>query len=235
MQNSALPLNQAEAETAVDPALQDGSKSRVYRTHRDKQRRLIVGVATRLFDEKGIDRTTMSEIIAAKELRPSTVYQYFPNKDGIVWEIVRNIFAESQLRLAAYFGDQPRTAYETISLLVDDMCDQLLHAPDRVRMMAQFDALYAHDWSAEQLIDLETELNPAGFAYFSRLIADGIADGSLRKELNPELTMHAIFNMLIGTQRRLASLGSRIEQEYGRPVDELFRESARILLHGIKA
>jgi len=206
-----------------------------YRSHREKQRRLIVGAARELFDEKGIDRTKMSEIISGSGLRPSTVYQYFPNKDAIVWEIVREIFAASQVRIGAQLGEGERSAYETISLLVEAMCAELVEAPENVRMMAQFDALYARQWSAEQLIALEMELNPEGFELFARLIREGIADGSLRKELDPELTMHAIFNMLIGTQRRLVSLGKRIELEYGRPVDELFRESARILLNGIKA
>jgi hypothetical protein len=53
------------------------------------------------------------------------------------------------------------------------------------------------------------------------VIQGGIA--SLRSELDPDLTMHAVMNTLIGTQRRLASLVDKIEQEYGESIDHLFR------------
>jgi len=38
--------------------------------------------------------------------------------------------------------------------------------PVRVRFMAQFDAMYARDWPAEQLISLESQINPDGFEVF---------------------------------------------------------------------
>jgi hypothetical protein len=46
--------------------------------------------------------------------------------------------------------------------------------------------------------------------------------------------MHAVMNAVIGAQRRLASLGSKVETEYGKPVDELLRESIRMLLLGLR-
>ena len=47
--------------------------------------------------------------------------------------------------------------------------------------------------------------------------------------------MHAVINAVIGAQRRLASLGNRVELEYGQPVDRLFRETIRIILLGLRA
>jgi hypothetical protein len=90
-------------------------------------------------------------------------------------------------------------------------------------------------WSPERLLSLEAQLSPGGFEYFGTLIRDGIADRSLRPDLDPDLTMHAVINAVIGAQRRLASLGSRVELEYGQPVDRLFRESLRIILLGLSA
>jgi len=101
--------------------------------------------------------------------------------------------------------------------------------------MAQFDAMYARDWSAERLLTLEAQIYPEGFRYFGSLIREGISDGSLRSDLNPELTMHAVMNAVVGTQRRLASLGSQVELEYGQPVDSLFRETTRVILRGLRA
>ena len=46
--------------------------------------------------------------------------------------------------------------------------------------------------------------------------------------------MHSVMNAVIGTQRRLASLGDRVEKEYGQPIGLLFRESVRIILLGLR-
>jgi hypothetical protein len=80
---------------------------------------------------------------------------------------------------------------------------------------------------------LEAQINPRGFKYFSKLIREGIRDGSLRRDLNPEFTLHAVMNAVIGAQRRLASLGNKVEQEYGQPIERLFRETIRILVLGL--
>ncbi len=64
---------------------------------------------------------------------------------------------------------------------------------------------------------------------------EGIADGSLRSDLDPNLTLHAVMNAIVGAQRRLASLGTKVEVEYGQSVDRLFREVIRILEFGLRA
>ena len=40
----------------------------------------------------------MAEVISASELRPSTMYQYFSNKDDIVWAILSEVLEESAAR-----------------------------------------------------------------------------------------------------------------------------------------
>ena len=47
--------------------------------------------------------------------------------------------------------------------------------------------------------------------------------------------MHAVINAVIGAQRRLASLGNKVELEYGKPIDRLFRETIRVILLGLRA
>ncbi len=205
-----------------------------YHAHRERQRRRILQAASTLFDERGIDRASMAEITAAGGLQPSTMYQYFSNKDDIVWAIVSELMAEA--------GEEAKRVLEgasnglsKITRLLEFMADELVKNPARVRFMAQFDAMYARDWPAERLLTLEAKTNPQSFRYFEELIREGIADGSLRHDLDPQLTMHAVINAVVGAQRRLASLGNKVELEYGQPIDRLFRETIRILLFGLQA
>jgi AcrR family transcriptional regulator len=209
-------------------------KSAPYHAHRERQRRRILDAAWALFDERGIDRVTMADIVAGSEIQPSTMYQYFANKDEIVWELLREVMTEAAGEAQRRIEGAP-DALGRLSALFEFVADELSRRPVRARFMAQFDALYAHDWPAERLLSLESQINPQGFQYFSDLVREGIADGSLRPDLDPDLTMHAIMNAVIGSQRRLASLGSKVELEYGKPVDQLFRETVRILLLGLRA
>jgi hypothetical protein len=115
------------------------------------------------------------------------------------------------------------------------MADELSEHQGKVCFMAQFDAMYARDWPTERLLAMESQINPEGFRYFCKLIRERIADGSLRRDLDPDLTMHAVINSVIGAQRRLASLGNKVELEYGQRIDRLFRETIRLILLGLRA
>ncbi len=205
-----------------------------YHAHRERQRRRILDAASKLFDERGIDRVTMAEITSASGVQPSTIYQYFSNKDEIVWALLSETMRDDSGRATRSIDGAPN-ALARLAALFEFMADELANNQVKIRFMAQFDAMYARDWPAERLITLESQINPAGFQVFTDLIREGIADGSLRRDLDPDLTMHSVINAVIGAQRRLASLGTKIEQEYGQPVDRLFREIIRVILLGLRA
>ncbi|HWT65352.1 MAG TPA: helix-turn-helix domain-containing protein [Terracidiphilus sp.] len=205
-----------------------------YRAHRERQRRRILDAAWKLFDARGIDRVTMAEITASSGVQPSTVYQYFSNKDEMVWVLLGELMQERTEQARQELEDASN-ALARITLLLESLADELTNNLMKVRFMAQFDAMYAREWPAERLIELESQIFPESFQYFADLIGEGIADGSLRSDLNPELTMHAVMNAVIGAQRRLASLGTKVEQEYGQPIDRMFRETIRVILMGLRA
>lgn len=205
-----------------------------YHAHRERQRQRILNAAEALFDECGIDRVSMADITSASGIRASTLYQYFSKKDDIVWELVAELFAsggEQAMRRVA----EATTGLAKITALLEFMANELENEPAKVRFMAQFDAMYARDWPAERLLTLEQRIHPQAFRSFRKWIRDGIADGSLRSDLDPALTMQAVMNAVIGAQRRLASLGKKVEVEYKQPVNRLFRETIRLILLGLRA
>jgi AcrR family transcriptional regulator len=205
-----------------------------YHAHRERQHRRILDAAWKLFDERGLDRVSMAEITSASGVQPSTTYQYFANKDEIVWALIGELMQEISGRAKKALEGTPN-ALARITALLNFMADELVNNQVTVRFIAQFDAMYARYWPAERLISLESQINPEGFQLFSDLIREGITDGSLRRDLDPDLTMHAVINAVVGAQRRLASLGNKVELEYGKSIDHLFRETIRILLLGLRA
>ena len=217
------------------PATSSTSSSGPYHAHRERQRRRILAAAEELFDIRGIDRVPIADIVAAAGIRASTLYEYFSNKDEIVWTLVEELMRQSSTSVLEAVEEATGPALARITALLEAFGNELVNHPQRVRFMAQFDAMYARDWSAERLLALEDRLFPGRFEPLSTLIRDGIADGSLRPDLNPDLSMHSVLNAVVGAQRRLASLGNRVEQEYGQPIEVLFRETVRILLLGLRA
>jgi AcrR family transcriptional regulator len=211
------------------------SSSGPYHAHRERQRRRILAAAEELFDIRGIDRVPMADIVATAGIRASTLYEYFSNKDEIVWTLVEEVMLQSSVRVLEATKAATGPALARITALLEAFGDELVDHPQRVRLLAQFDAMYARDWSTEQLLALEDRLFPGRFEPLSNLIREGIADGSLRSDLDPDLTLHSVLNAVVGAQRRLASLGNRVEQEYGQAVGALFRETVRILLLGLRA
>jgi len=206
-----------------------------YHAHRERQRRRILTAAQELFDRRSIDRVTIAEIVTAAGIRASTLYEYFSNKDEIVWALVEEFMAQSSDSLRKSIDDISGPALAKITALLQALENELVDHPARVRFMAQFDAMYAHDWSVERLLAVEDKIIPGRFELLAVLIREGIADGSLRPDLNPDLTMHSVLNAVIGAQRRLASLGNRVEEEYGQPIELLFRETVRVILLGLRA
>jgi AcrR family transcriptional regulator len=212
-----------------------GTSSSPYRAHRERQRRRILAAAQELFDKRGIDRVTVAEIFAAAGIRASTLYEYFSNKDEIVWALVEEVMVQGSQSAQEAIERASGPVLEKIAAFFQVFEEQLTREPARVRFMAQFDAMYARDWSVERLLALEDKIIPGRLRGLEDLIREGIADGSLRSDLDPELTMHSVLNAVIGAQRRLASLGNRVEQEFGQPIGLMFRESVRIILIGLRA
>lgn len=176
----------------------------------------------------------MADITSASGIRASTLYQYFSNKDDIVWAILSDAFKEVAQRTEKKL-ESAKTGLAKITTLLDLIATELWNNPAKVRFLAQFDAMYARHWPAERMLTLEAQINPKGFEFFGELVREGIADGSLRPDLDPDLTMHAVINAVIGAQRRLASLGDKVELEYGQPIERLFLETIRIIVLGLRA
>jgi AcrR family transcriptional regulator len=74
--------------TTVRPGLRERKKERTRRT--------IVEVGTRLFVEQGYSETTLAQIADSAEIAPSTFFNYFPSKVAIVFGLFDAILASAE-------------------------------------------------------------------------------------------------------------------------------------------
>ncbi|GAA3721070.1 TetR/AcrR family transcriptional regulator [Spinactinospora alkalitolerans] len=82
------PANPAADPAATDPAGSEGSVPR-----------RLLAVATRLFAEKGFDRTSVQEIVDTAGVTKGAMYHYFDSKDDLLAEIYTRVLRMQMTRL----------------------------------------------------------------------------------------------------------------------------------------
>ena len=85
---------------------------------KDKKRRDIAVACTELLLEKGIKDLTITEIAKTAGIGKGTVYDYFSNKEEIVFEIIRN-FIEEHHRYLLSQSDKRSSTKQKIFYLFD--------------------------------------------------------------------------------------------------------------------
>jgi AcrR family transcriptional regulator len=85
---------------------------------KDKKRRAIAIACTELLLEKGIKNLTITEIAKTAGIGKGTVYDYFSNKEEIVFEIIRN-FIEAHHHYLLSQSDSNTSAKQKILYLFD--------------------------------------------------------------------------------------------------------------------
>jgi AcrR family transcriptional regulator len=228
-----MAKNLRKSSVSKTPSPPPPAPPKLYRAHRERQRGRILKAAQELFNARGIEGVTITEIVTATGVRPTTLYEYFANKDEIIWALVEEYTAQSTAEIGERVTHVQGTALTHIEAMLNAFEVELAEHPERIRFQAQFDAMYAHEWSTDLLLALHARVAPDFPKSFADLVRMGIADGSLRTDLNPDLAMHSVVNAVIAAQRRFASLGNRVEVEYGQPVRDLFHEAIRIILLGL--
>jgi TetR/AcrR family acrAB operon transcriptional repressor len=88
------------------------------KVNKDKKRRDIAVACTELLLEKGIKNLTITEIAKTAGIGKGTVYDYFSNKEEIVFEIIRNFIEKHHQNLLSN-SDQKTSTKQKILYLFD--------------------------------------------------------------------------------------------------------------------
>ena len=98
----------------------------------NKRKRHVADVALKLFVEKGIQQTSIQEIIELAKISKGTFYNYFSSKNDCIAEILEGLrYDASQMRLEMQMGKDPKDRQifiEQISILMKLNEERNLHA-----------------------------------------------------------------------------------------------------------
>jgi AcrR family transcriptional regulator len=209
---------------------QKRSKS-VYVAHRKNQREKILEVARQIFIERGIEPVTVADIATASRLTRATVYKYFANRKEIALEIFKVIISGWHERdKAVVWSNQSGDGFQRLERSINSFCDDLLQFPEETRFVAEFNRIFAKDVLHVLRESLGEDSN-----LVIQCLRQGVADGSLQPDINPNLVMAAIYNLNASLLGRLGQMVKSEEEEYGVAADKVMREIYRIFINGIKA
>jgi AcrR family transcriptional regulator len=209
----------------------DARPVKPYTVHRENQREHILEAAEQLLIRDGIDRVSLSDIARMARITRNTLYEYFPNKEEIVWAIFQKLVEGGRAGYIAKFQMAEGNGFQRIEKFLWMFVEQLAADPKHLRFIVEFNTLYAREGNPARVRQMWAE----GYVLLTDLFRQGIADGSIRPGLDPELASSAMLNLLNGMNSRFALLGELIHEEYGQPVMDIYREICRAFLRGIQS
>jgi AcrR family transcriptional regulator len=207
---------------------------RVYASHRKNQREKILEVAENLFVKKDIAPVTMADIASASRLTRATIYKYFDNRKEIAFEIYKTIILRWRDIAALEELSRDGTGFQKIERFMTSFRDYLMRSPKETRFVAEFNHLYAREWPARQVLHALKSLEDVR-RMIVECVRQGIKDGSLKSDLDPELTMAAIFNLNSSLLVRIGEMGKKLQDEFDLTGEQILTEIYRIFINGIKA
>ncbi|MCS6827129.1 MAG: TetR/AcrR family transcriptional regulator [Caldilinea sp.] len=159
---------------------------RSYQKHRDNQLERILEAAEALFIRNGVERVSVNAIAQKARLSRKTVYQYFPDKEEIAWALFQRIF--EQWSAVSQTLPIVGNGYQKLEFLVMQNIENFEANRHHLRFIVEFDALYARQAGAERVRRILEGIKIGSKEWVAQTIRQGIADGSIRPDVEPELT-----------------------------------------------
>jgi TetR/AcrR family transcriptional regulator len=201
---------------------------------RARRREEIIDAAEKVFFSSGISVATMDDVAEAAELSKGTLYLYFKSKEDLYLAInlrgtgiLRGMFAEAVagksqgLEKVRAIGD----AYFAFFKKYPDYFNAMMHYESN-----NFDISDPEAPAAKCAMEgVETN------SLVVEALRIGIADGSIRKDLDVEKTALILWAESTGVFSLISTRGSDLKKLFGLNPDELVDYSHQLKLNSLKA
>ncbi|GAB2534311.1 TetR/AcrR family transcriptional regulator [Nocardia heshunensis] len=160
----------------------------------EDRREQIIDEALKAFADNGYHNTSVAEIAERCGLSQPGLLHYFPNKPALLSAVLDY---RDRLDYDRLGFDQQLHGKDAL-LRLAQLVDHNMHVPGLVRLFTVLTSEAvtadhpAHEWALRRYRDLET--------YLSGALRAGIADGSIRAEIDPAVVARQVFAMMDGLQ-----------------------------------
>lgn len=205
------------------------------RREREKEQRraVIITAAEELFFTKGISNTTMDEIADKVELSKGAVYLYFKSKEELFVAIVQRGLAILHGLFKAAARRQGN-GLERLRAIGDEFYRFHSEYPN------YFSAIFYHEFHAaihDGDESLSSDLLKDGeemMELTARVIQEGIADGSIRPNVDPQTVSLILDGFLTGVIRMVSAEKDHLLKCHQVDGEELIRVAMNMIFYALK-
>ena len=181
----------------------------------------LLAEATRLFAERGYDRTSVQEIVEAAGVTKGALYHYFGSKDDLLHEIYGRVLRLQTERLDA-IAARPIPVTRRIAEAAADVVVTSIQNLDDTKIFFRS----MHQLSPEKQKAVRAERRRY-HETFRSLVEEGQRDGQVRAELRPDLVVDFFFGSV-------HHLGTWYHADGPLSAEQVATEFSDLLLHSVR-
>ncbi|MFF3948760.1 TetR/AcrR family transcriptional regulator [Streptomyces sp. NPDC001902] len=182
----------------------------------------LLAEATRLFAERGYDRTSVQEIVEAAGVTKGALYHYFGSKDDLLHEIYGRVLRLQMQRLEAIAGKETApVAGRLVEAAADVVVTSIGNLDDTKIFFRSM-----HQLSPEKQKAVRADRRRY-HEKFRALVEEGQREGVFRQEVRPDLVVDFFFGAV-------HHLGTWYREDGPLSADQVAADFADMLLHSVR-
>jgi len=205
------------------------------RKEREKQQRRedILNAAEKVFFSKGLENATMDEVAEMAELSKGTLYLYFKNKEELYLGITLralNIMDKMMFQASETEG----TGLERVFALGEAYVQFYKSHPNYFNALLYYEAKTIELGNGESMVYECHHVGHDSLDIVVQVLKDGVEDGSIRPDIDPELMARILWGQTTGLIQMLATKGSHFERQHHFNIDDLIEGSFALTMRGLE-
>jgi AcrR family transcriptional regulator len=185
----------------------------------EKRHNIAISCRDLLLDN-GIENLTISEIAGTAGVGKGTIYEYFENKDDIVFEIIRTFLSEYQGKMAGLVNAEIPTRQKLFEFFDSFFSSE--HAKRHMGLYKEFISISMTRGTDDMLSF--NEVNRGKFVtILNKILEEGIAKGEISEQFRNAASSLVVFNSGLVIHSRFNNFD--VHSELNKFLDMLFGES----------
>ncbi|MBW3468094.1 TetR/AcrR family transcriptional regulator [Arthrospiribacter ruber] len=186
---------------------------------KEKKGKLILDVAIKLFTSKGYAATKMEDVAKEANISKGLTYFYFKNKEDLYMALTKKAFDELKSIFKEIYKVKGKAGLQMITELAYSYLDftqnhriyneailnfmGLVKQYNDEELKKEIDPQILKSDHFQKLLEIHHDCGKIGI----QMVTIGLRDGSIRPELQAEVTFYTVWSMLIGYERLMGPVG----------------------------
>jgi AcrR family transcriptional regulator len=207
-----------------------------YTKHNKRQNALICNRAEEFFISKGIHKSSFSAVASACGVTRSTLYKYYKDKDELLWSIYQKKMQTLSEGMYQNFSNSRHTTYDRFYAYFHFLQETYKTNPNWFQFFSVFYERWQDETSKRSSSYYQKAFKKGDFGSKDtvRFLCKNFDDGSVREDLDPEITAVALTYAGLHIVLGLLRSSQAVSLKYRIHTDEMLDSAFQLLLSSLK-